>query len=289
MDIQAVSGAATVAIVCALIFLIAAKSWQMISSAFSGNPNFADSIMSEAAQRFRDELRQLSRAQSTYLGTLLVFVVMYTSAMMFQGPELFTGYPAWQLYVLLVTLASAALFALYRLIRTIIAWRSVRFQRDANIAIGHQLQRMAATHGRAYHDVVCSAGVVDHILVGHNGVYAINVVARRHLQKASVWLDGNELHFSNSKKSVSIVDIVAATKRIEKEFRRLTGKRIKVRSIIALPGWDIKEQSGNDHLLVNEHNLPMLSGWKDQSDYLLNEDFDALQKDLTSRCKLTKV
>lgn len=288
MDIQAVSGAATVAIVCAFVFLLAAKSWQIISNAFSGNPNFADSIMSEAAQRFRDELRQLSRAQSTYLGTLLVFVVMYVAAMAFQGPDLFTGYPAWQLYLLLATLASAALFAFYQLVRTILAWRTVRFQRDANIAIGHELQRIAATHGRAYHDVACSAGVVDHVLVGHNGVYAINVVARRHFKKADVYLDGNELHFSNTKKPTSIVNIIAATKRIEKEFRQLTGKALKVRSVIALPGWDIKEQSGNDHLLVNERNLPMINGWKDPNDYLMNEDVNALQKDLTRRCKLTK-
>jgi hypothetical protein len=287
MDIQAVSGAATVAIVCAFIFLIAAKSWQLISAAFSGSPNFADSIMSEAAQRFRDELKQLSRAQSTYLGTLLVFVVMYSAAMAFQGPELFTGYPAWQLYVLLGALGAAALFASYRLLRTILAWRTVRFQRDANIAIGHQLQRMATAHGRAYHDVKCSAGVVDHILVGQNGIYAINVIARRHLKKASVYLDGNDLHYSNTNKTTSIVGVIAATKRIEKEFRRLTGKSIKVRSVIAVPGWDIKEQSGNDHLLVNERNLPMISGWKDQGDYLMNEDVDALQKDLTNRCKLT--
>ncbi|MBT8099629.1 MAG: NERD domain-containing protein, partial [Gammaproteobacteria bacterium] len=162
------------------------------------------------------------------------------------------------------------------------------FQRDANIAIGHELQRIAVNHGRAYHDVACSAGVVDHVLVGHNGVYAINVVARRHFKKADVYLDGNELHFSNAKKPLSIVNIVAATKRIEKEFRQLTGKETRVRSVIALPGWDIREQSGNDHLLVNERNLPMISGWKDHDDYLMNEDVEAMQKDLTRRCRLTK-
>ena len=286
MDIQAVSGAATVAIVCAFVFLLAAKSWQLISGALSGSPNFADSIMSEAAQRFRDELSQLSRAQSTYLGALLVFVVMYGAAMVFKGPELFVGYPEWQLYVLLAALGAAALFAFYRLARTVFAWRSVRFRRDANIAIGHELQRIASTHGRAYHDVASSAGVVDHVLVGQSGVYAINVIARRHLKKGSVYLSGNDMHFSNTEKSLSIVDVIAATKRIEKEFRRLTGKKLKVRSVIAVPGWDIKEQSGNDHLLVNERNLSMISGWKDQRDYLMNDDVDALQKDLTNRCKL---
>ena len=287
MDIQAVSGAATVAIVCALVFLIAAKTWHLLSSALAGHPNFADSIMSEAAQRFRDELKRLARAQSAYLGAALVFVVIYIATIAFKGPELFVGYPAWQLYVLLTTLAAAALFASYRLIRTVIAWRTVRFMRDANIAIGHQLQRIASTHGRAYHDVCTSAGIVDHVLIGQSGVYAINVVARRHLKKGSVTLGNNDLRFSNSDKTLSIVDVIATTNRLEKEFRKILGKNIRVRSVIAVPGWDISDQTGNDHLLVNERNLPMISGWKDQQDYLMNEDVGALQNDLTARCKLT--
>jgi low affinity Fe/Cu permease len=286
MDIQAVSAAATVAIVCAIIFLIAAKSWHLLSNALSGQPNFADSIMSEAAQRFRDELKQLARAQSAYLGAVLVFVVIYIATVAFKGPELFVGYPEWQLYVLLTALAAAALFASYRLIRTLFAWRTVRFMRDANIAIGHQLQRIASAHGRAYHDVPTSAGIVDHVLVGQSGVYAINVVARRHLKKGSVTLSNNELHFSNSEKTLPVVDVIATTHRLEKEFRKILRKNVRVRSVIAVPGWDVSDQTGNDHLLVNERNLPMISGWKDQQDYLMNEDVDALQKYLTGRCKL---
>jgi len=112
MDIQAVSGAATVAVACAIVFLLAAKSWHRLARVFTGHPNLADSIMSEAAQRFRDELERLSRKQSTYFGTALVFAVMYAVTISFQGPELFVGYPEWQLYIFLAALACGALFAL---------------------------------------------------------------------------------------------------------------------------------------------------------------------------------
>lgn len=286
MDIQAVSGAATVAVACAIVFLLAAKSWHLLARVFTGHPNFADSIMSEAAQRFRDELDRLSRKQSTYFGTALVFAVMYAVTISFQGPELFVGYPEWQLYIFLAALACGALFALQRLVRIVISWHNIRFVRDANIAIGHQLQRIASSHGRAYHDVPTSAGIVDHVLVGQGGIYAINVVAKRHLKKASAQLRENHLLFSNTEKTISVIDRIAATKRLEKEFRKITGRKLRVRSVIAVPGWNIKDQSGNDHLLVNERTLPMISGWKDSSDNLLNEDVSALQQDLTNRCRL---
>ena len=72
--------------------------------------------------------------------------------------------------------------------------------------------------------------------------------------------------------------------RLRKDFRELLGHEARVRSVIAVPGWDIAEQSSNEHLLVNERTIVMLSGWKDESDYLMNEDVVALQAELASRC-----
>ena len=287
MDIQTISEAATVAVACAIVFLLAAKSWQLLSRVFLVHTHFADSIMSEAAQRFRDQLQVLSRRQSTYLGAGLVFVVMYGAASKFQGPQLFAGYPEWQLYILLTALLAAALFALYRLGLTIIAWRQIQFLRDANIAIGHQLQRIASNHGRAYHDVPTTAGIVDHVLIGQSGIYAINVVARRHLKQGWVELGGNEINFSNSKHAHSVVEIAAKSARLQKELCKRTGHNIRVRSVIAVPGWDVNDQTSTNHLLVNERNLPMITGWKDQADYLMDEDVNTLQKYLTDLCRLS--
>ena len=126
--------------------------------------------------------------------------------------------------------------------------------------------------------------MIDHVLVGQSGVYAVNVVAQRSTKRAHTRLNENELQFSNGKPQRSIVDIAAATKRLQKDFRRLTGHQIRVRSVIAVPGWDIGDQTSDEHLLVNERTIAMLSGWKDNNDYLMNEDVDALHKNLTERC-----
>ena len=77
---------------------------------------------------------------------------------------------------------------------------------------------------------------------------------------------------------------MASATRLEKEIAQLLGHKVRVRSVIAVPGWEIGEQSSDKHLLVNERTIPMLRGWRDQSDYLMNEDVDALQKELTARC-----
>lgn len=287
MDIEGISGAATVALTSTLVFFLIAKSWQLINRTVGSNPSFSDSIMREAAQRFRDEFDRLTRAQSIYLSAGLVFTVLFVSAYALNAERLFIGYPIWQLYLLLGTLGVAALLAGYRLGKTISHRRQVKLLRDANIAIGHQLQRMATGLGRAYHDVETSAGIIDHIIISHNGAYAINVVARPSARNGTVELRGSDLIFNPSGSSHSIVETGARIASLEREFRRLLDHRVRVRSVIAVPGWDIVEQNCDDTLLVNERNLPMLRGWKNKADYLMNEDVDALHKMLTSHCKLT--
>ncbi|MDH3433196.1 MAG: NERD domain-containing protein [Gammaproteobacteria bacterium] len=286
MDIQNFSGAATVALASTIIFVLVTKSWQLISRTVTSQPSFANSIMREAAQRFRDEFERLNRSQSTYLSAGLVFVVLFVAAYVLNAERLYAGYPAWQLYLFVVVLGLGGLLALMRLIQTFVSRHQVKLLRDANIAIGHQLQRIAAGFGHVYHDVETSAGVIDHLIIGQNGVYAINVFARHPTKNGTVHLENNVLVYEPRGKPSSIVATAKRTAALEREFRRLLDHRVRVRSVIATPGWQVHEQPIEEHLIVNDRSLPMIRGWKDQADYLMNEDVDALHKLLTSRCSL---
>lgn len=283
MDIEGISGAATVALASSLVFLLVAKSWQIISRSVGNGNSFSGSIMREAAQRFRDEFDRLGSSQSTYLGAGVVFVLLFVAAYVLQARALFLGYPLWQLYILLGALAIGAVLALNRLILTVLTRRRIRLCRDANIAIGHQLHRLAAGVGRTYHDVETDAGIIDHIIIGHNGAYAINVFALPAGKNSKVSLQGHELTFAPSGKTRSLVATNARIASLEREFRRLLDHRVRVRSVVAVPGWEIDAQGSEEHLLVNEKNLPMLGGWKDRADYLMNEDVEALHRLLTAR------
>ena len=281
MDIESFSGAATVAAASTIVFVLVMKSWQIIARSVNSGPTFADSIMREAAQRFRDEFDRLSNRQATYLSAGLVFVVLFVVAYILQAERLYADYPDWQLYFLLAVLTFGAVLALIKLFQTFVERRQVRLLRDANIAVGHQLQQIATGFGRVYHDVETSAGIIDHVIVGQNGAYAVNVFARRPAKNGHVELDNNSLLYQPSGKTHTIVATAKRTAALERDFRRLLNHRVRVRSVIAVPGWGIHEQSSEEHLLVNDRNLPMLRGWKDQADYLMNEDVNALHQMLT--------
>jgi hypothetical protein len=257
-----------------------------MARAFSFKPNFADSIMTESAQRFRDEFDRLTTSQTTYLAAGLVFVVLFAAAYILDARRLFDGYPVWQLNLFVTAFVGAALLACHALVKTMLARRRVRLLRDANIAIGHQLQQVSSGFGQVYHDIPTSEGIIDHLIVGQFGAYAINVFAHRSQDAGNVEVDGNQLVFNPTGIRLSLVDTAAKIAATEREFGGLLGHRIRIRSVLAAPGWDVISQCSEDHLVVNDQRLPMLKGWKDQADFLMDEEVDALCSLLSERCSV---
>jgi len=284
MELETISGAATVAVTSTVAFLLVAKTWNRVARTVSSAPSFPERSLHESAQRFRDELERLSQSQGIYFCGILVFMTLFAAGYLLEADHLFAGYPSWQLYLQLSFMLLVAAFAAYFLVKTIMIRRQLQFVRDANIAIGHQLQQMTVAGTRVFHDVATSAGVVDHVVVGRQGLSAVNVIAKRARNGAEARLDGDRLEFSNGEDGFSIAAIAAKTAGLQEELSQLLGRELRVRSVIAMPGWAIGEQSGEDHLLVNERTLTMLNGWKHSSDHLMNEDADALQHELTARC-----
>jgi hypothetical protein len=277
MDIESFSGAATVAAASTIVFALVMKSWHMIARSVNPGPKFSTGVAREAAQRFREEFDRLNASQTTYLSAALVFLLLFGVAHGLHAERLYAGYPYWQLYLLIAVLTVGAFIAFVQLVRTIRNRRQVKLLRDANIAIGHQLHSVASGFGRVYHDIETDAGIIDHLVVGPSGAYAIHVFAQQPVSDGHVRLENNTLRFLPADKTESTVPLGKRMAALERDFRRLLDHRVRVRSVIAVPGWQVDEQTSEEHLILNDGSLPMLRGWKDQADYLMNEDVDALQ------------
>ena len=284
MNLEAISVAASIALVSTFVFLLVAKSWHAITRSVGGAGSFRDSIMLEAAQRFRDEMDRLTRRLHVYLTCALVFVVIFSVSYLLRSEEVFNNLPRWQLMTILVVLGSVSLYAAFRFFAVLLARRRTEFIRDATIAAGHGLQKLTANRSRVFHDVACGAGIIDNVIVGLHGVYAVHVIARRAGKDNRVRLEGETLSFAPRNDSLSLAEFGQRTKQLAQEFRKILKHEVNVRCVVAVPGWEIESQASADHLIVNERNLAMLRGWKDENDYLMNEEVEKLQKLLTDRC-----
>lgn len=282
MDLMALGGAATIALASTIIFLLVVRSWTAFAQT-TATSRFPDSIMLEAAQRFRDELGKLGREQSVYLISALVFTVIFCVSYLLPPQGLFDEVPRWQMLTVLVVLAIVAVFVVYRLMNIVVARRRILFVRDANMAIGHALQKLTSNRNRVFYDVHCHAGTIDNVVVGLHGVYAVSVIARKCRKGNVARLKDDQLMFSR-KDVVSVKRSGMKSERLAREIGKIVGQEVRVRSVIAIPGWEIDSQQSADYLLVNERNLAMLTGWKEQKDFLMNEDVEAIHAMLTERC-----
>jgi len=284
MNLEAISIAASIALVSAFVFLLVAKSWHVISRSVSGGGSFRGSIMLEAAQRFRDEMDRLTRRLHVCLTSALVFAVIFAVSYLLRPEEIFRNLPQWQLATIVSVLATVTLYAAYRFISIMLARRRTQFVRDATIAAGHGLLKLTANRNRVFHDVRCGAGIIDNVIVGLHGVYAVHVIARKAGKDNRVSLDGEQLHFAPGKLVQSLAEFGQRTNQLAREFRKILKHEVRVRCVVAVPGWEIDSQSSAEYLIVNERNMAMMRGWKDQNDYLMNEEVEKLQELLTERC-----
>ncbi len=90
MNLETLSGAASIALVSTFVFLLLAKSWHAIARSVGSTSSFADSIMLEAAQRFRDETDLLSRRLHVYLTSAFVFAVIFAVSYILRAGEVFS-------------------------------------------------------------------------------------------------------------------------------------------------------------------------------------------------------
>lgn len=282
MDLTLISGPAVIALTSTILFLLIIKSWSAFVTSTT-TTRFPESIMLEPAQRIRNKLVGYGREQSVYLVSTLVFTVVFGIVYLFPPQGLFDNVPEWQLYIVLALLGIAVASLAYKIVQIVIARRRLLFTRDAGMAIGHALQKITINQNRAFHEVPSAAGTIDNVVAGLHGIYTVSVIARKPGKDDRASLQGDRLSFGEDN-VVSVKRSALKSQQLAKDIRKVTGNDIRVRSVIAIPGWQIESQQSSDFLVVNERNLAMLTGWKDQKDYLMNEDVEAVHKLLTERC-----
>lgn len=284
MNPVALANAALIAIAGTGGFLLMAWSCARLAGAFSGRSRFSDRILNEAAEGLRCRIERLGRVQTLQFFSALAFAVLFVGAYLLQPRQIIDSESGWRIALLLGAAAALTLMALFRIIGLQIRRNRLRYQRDASIAVGHCLQQLCGNQNRLFHDVPGHFGAIDHVIAGLHGIHAVFVVARRPRRDRRVRLNGDQLAFAPGNVVISVADFGRKAERLARECGKVASQQIRVRPVIAVPGWEVDAQSSADFLVVNECNLAMIGGWKDESDYLLNEDVGVIQRLLAGRC-----
>lgn len=278
--------ALAIALVGSIVFLAIGHAWMVLAAKLARRRPFGDLIMLEPGHRVRQVLQKLDRKYYLFLAALLVYLLLFAVAYVLWGDPSVSKDDMWKWLALLALVAVVSLLLPIQIVKLKRARSRQAFRRTANIAVGHALQRIASRGYNVYHDVPVGKQIIDNVVIGAKGAYAVNVfvLGNGHAKSSTARLDDSSLVFGKAKTSAPVGVCVNRVGGLSKELSRVIGHPIRVRSVIAVPGWNVASTDSDKHLLVNEKNVVMLTGWTDPDTYLMDDDVAQIHDYLAARC-----
>ena len=282
--------AAAVSLIATFIFLAVAKTGLLVTRKSKRRSAFAGTILFEAGHRFRQQMSTVDATTSVHATAALMFLIVFLTVAIIRAPAITMPPWAWLVGAMIVT--SGVCFIPYSVVRLLHERAQLAYVRDAHIAIGHALHGTSMRGSRVFHDVSAGRLVIDHVVVGSSGVYAVSVVVRsKHRgmfsrEAGCASLKNDSLDFDGTKDPAAVAHSVRIATHLSAALSKVTTEPVKVRSVIAVPGWRVGGPSPEHMLLVNEKNLVMLTGWTSKDSYLMDDDVDQVIKYLSQCCRV---
>jgi len=156
----------------------------------------------------------------------------------------------------IICIAIIAYFV-FKLVKLLCRRKSIRLDYEGELAVGQELNQLMREGYRVYHDFPADTFNIDHIVVGSNGVFAVETKtrakgpARKSKDEKTVTYDGRMLIYSNATDFETIEQAEQQASWLSNWLAASTGESIAVRAIVTLPGWVVKRTSADGIPVVN--------------------------------------
>jgi len=187
-------------------------------------------------------------------GMPLLFYAMYTEQRLLGRSNITTI----SIFTLAIVIFSA--YTIIKLIQTLKRIRRLRLALDAELAAGQELDQLMREGYRVFHDVPANHFNVDHVVVGRNGVFAIETKARTKPLKddgKAEWrieYNGKALIFPHWRETEPLAQAERQAKWLREWLSSAVGEPVSVMPTVALPGWYINRTQPGGVPVFNASN-----------------------------------
>lgn len=143
--------------------------------------------------------------------------------------------------------------------------RSLRLGLDCEMAVGQELNSLVAHGYRVFHDIQADNFNIDHVVVGPNGVFAVETKGRskpnrkRGAEDARVVFDGKNLNFPDAVESEPLEQARWQARWLSDWLTSAVGEKVAASPVLALPGWYIVRKKWSDVFLLNGKEYEILT------------------------------
>jgi len=252
IDFATIISAATVAFAVSALILLLSNLWASFSSRFKFRKGFRGRILFEAGEELRRQVRRRDALCYRHIIAMLVFSVCFLTILVLGRRDWWAELPVGIWMVLGAALVGAMVYYLREFLLMVRSRARLAYLRDANIALGHGLLHSTVKGNRVFHSIPVGGDIVDNVVIGANGVYAVNVIVPPKHSAKTVQLKKDKLFFEPGNDSVSLVEHHNKIKSLARELTPVVGHPVKVLSVIGVPGCQVITTGSDKHLVVNE-------------------------------------
>ncbi len=190
---------------------------------------------------------------------------------------------------IVLALGSMAFFGV-RLNKAIRQRHNEQLGLDCERAVGQELNQLMLSGYRVYHDFPAENFNIDHIVIGPNGVFAIETKGRAKPKDKSdkknwsVSYDGQNLQFPNGTEREYLPQARRQAGWLTKWLSSAVGEPVNALPVLAITGWMIEQKKPCDVFLFNGKNPQFIS--KIRTDAVLcPEMLQRIAHQIEQRCR----
>jgi hypothetical protein len=127
---------------------------------------------------------------------------------------------------------------------------------EGELATGEELNQLMLDGCRVFHDIEIPWGNIDHVVVSQSGVFAVETKMlgkpKGGIGNADAVVDhlASLVQFPDRTYRIPFEQLDTQSKWLSQFLSAAVGERVRVESILALPGWFIKERIGRGRVYV---------------------------------------
>ena len=191
-------------------------------------------------ESINDRIEKLNdEIQDYFTFTALVPLICYST---YLSTRHFTGTKISPWFYCALTAGFVGRFA-YRLSKALKQRHNEQLGLDCERAVGQELNHLMLEGCRVFHDFQADKFNIDHIVVGANGVFAIETKGRakpdrgKGQEDARVTYDGEYLQFPTWREQEPLEQTKRQASWLSQWLSSAVGDQVAVRPVLALPGW----------------------------------------------------
>lgn len=244
------------AVVMSVLYLLR-KSRQMKGH----RPPFTDNFLRSPGDSLNKQIMEINDKVTENLVLLittpLLLYAIYISSLHFGNLENSTRTSI----IYIIAGIGFVFYSLNRLLKLLNLRRSYRLGYEGEIAVGQELNQLMRDGYYVYHDFNADKFNIDHIVVGTSGVYAVETKARSKPTSSDrraddkVKYDGKCLQFPDGTDIQSIEQAKRQAEWLSKWLGSAVGEPVRVRPVLALPGWFVERIVSGGIPVINPKNF----------------------------------